>query len=457
MTFQPPSGPPPGPPSSPPAWPGPEASPPPPDRSRRWRVPQGLVIGLSALLGAVVVLAALVLLDDDQDDLAAQAPASTTPVPTAPDPQPLPPPTLPEPAPAPPPSAPEVAPIACPSDVPAPVCEAAQFVQQETGRAFRTFPVVELLDDQAFRDRLLAERDEQDVAEVELVGRLMQAVGLIEPDVDLGRVIEDLLSVAVLGLYVPEDDSLLVRGAEFTPLSRLTIVHELVHALDDQWFDLSRLDGDDVESEAAFGFAALAEGHARVVELAYRDTLPPAQQQEASREEMRMLFESDIDLTSIPPVLLEQLSAPYVLGERLVRDIVERGGTEAVAQAFAQPPTTSEQVMHPEKYATGEEAIPVPPPPADGEVTDEEVMGELGLDYWLGQEGVARGWGGDRYVAWDEGEVACVRADVVMDTEQDLARLQAAFQDWAAEGDRRRVEPLDVAGRPGVRVTSCAG
>lgn len=455
MTFTPPSGRP----ASPPPWPPVEESsqPGPGDGGRR----SGLIMGVAAVLGALVVLAGLVLLqrDDDGGEAASPAPTTTAPPGTAP-PGTAPPSTAPDAPDTVPPSTspdPAVEPIACPADIPEPICDAAQFVQVETGRAFHRFPEVELLDAEAFEARRLSLMQEEGAEEVEAVGRTLKAIGLLPLDLDVVATMEELQAASIAGFYDPEGDQLVVRGREFSPLTRVVVAHELVHALDDQWFELYRPEYEELDSEAGFGFVAVAEGHARVVENAFRARLSTAEQADAMREEFALLAGSGIDVFSIPPVLLESLTAPYVLGEELVTAILERDGREGLARAFEDPPRTSEQVLHPHAYLAREPAIDVPPPPADGEVVDSELMGEVGLQWWLESVERAEGWGGDRYVTWNSGTGVCTRVDLVMDTDADLAEVREGFAEWAEGDDRRTVEEVEVVGRPGLRITGCAG
>ena len=464
MTFTPPSGPP----ASPPPWPpvdqpglpgpggrGPESG---PGDDRR---PFGLIVGVAAVLGALVVLAGLVLLqrDDDGGDVASPAATTTAPPATAPSdtappstapgsPETVPPSTSPDPG---------VEPIACPAGIPEPICDAAEFVQVETGRAFRQFPEVELLDAEAFEARRLSLMEEEDNEELEAVGQTFKAIGLLPLDLDVVATMEELRAASVAGFYDPESDQLVVRGREFSPLTRVVVAHELVHALDDQWFELHRPEYDELDTEAGFGFIAVAEGHARVIENAFRARLSTAEQADALREEFALLAGSGLDVFSSPPLLLESLAAPYVLGEDLVNAILEREGRAGVARAFEDPPRTSEQVLHPDAYRTGEPAIDVPAPPADGEVVDSHVMGEVGLQWWLESAEQAEGWGGDRYVTWDSGTGVCTRVDLVMDTDADLAEVRRGFEEWAEAADRRTVEAVEVVGRPGLRITGCVG
>jgi hypothetical protein len=333
----------------------------------------------------------------------------------------------------------------------------AAFVEDQRGLEFLTPVTVELLDDPAFEARLLEDRDPDADAELALTGRLLQALGLVPPGTDLVAVVDQLLGAGVLGFYDPETKELVVRGGELTPYTRQTVAHELTHALDDQHFGLHRPELDDAGDESSFGFTALVEGSASQVEDAYEATLGPADRARLLEEELA--FGAAIDLDGIPFVLLVQLQAPYEYGPLLVDEILDRRGPGGLDEAFARPPLTSEQVLHPDRYLDGEGAVPIPPPPAEGEIIDQGTFGELMFGILvtngtgLGDPSAVDGWGGDQYVAWSRPDgSACVRVDALADTGGDLVELEGALRDAA------RFLPSMTVERPTpelVRFTSC--
>src|SRR5205814_1136238 len=220
---------------------------------------------------------------------------------------------------------------------------------------------------------------------------------------------DSLLGDAVAGFYDPKSKALVVRGVKLTPYVRQVMVHELTHALQDQWFSIDRPDLDKANDERPDGFQALVEGDAVRVDGEYRASLPKAEQRQAEQEENGQA--SGVD-QSVPPVLIELLTFPYQVGPDFTRALLQAGGTGRLDGAFTNPPTTTEQLLHPQKFLAGEGAKPVTPPPADGKTIDTGVLGEFGLDVVLEQgiadgtlsgddvQRAAAGWGGDQYVAW---------------------------------------------------------
>src|SRR4030095_4110534 len=76
--------------------------------------------------------------------------------------------------------------------------------------------------------------------------RFFRALGLIGGDVDLAAEQDETSDSDTPAKYSPTDRSVYVRGVDVTPSLRVTLVHELTHALQDQIFNLnlSRTDSD---------------------------------------------------------------------------------------------------------------------------------------------------------------------------------------------------------------------
>lgn len=342
-------------------------------------------------------------------------------------------------------------------EVAAAVEELSGFVEEQRGRRFLREVPVELLEDDAFVQRLRRDAEE-DREEVEQTAGLLRALGLLDADDDLAAAIEDALGAGVIGFYDPETDELVVRGAELSTKVRSTLVHELVHALDDQHFELERPRLDRADDESGFGFSALVEGDAVRVEEAWVDTLSGDEQEVLRDEESadaRRFGEIDV-----PDIVAQLISLPYAVGPDFVGALADEGGEPRVDVAFEEPPTTSEQVLDPAAFlADGEPALAVDEPPADGEVVDRGVIGQAGVLLTLFEpvgtsaaQAAGEGWGGDRYVTWEDGRQTCVRMVFAADSPGDLAELDDAWTRWAEE--RPSGEVRSAGGL--VTVSACA-
>jgi hypothetical protein len=332
------------------------------------------------------------------------------------------------------------------------IAEIEAFVSKARGLPFKSKVKVTLLDDAAFRARLNEDND-VDREELDKTTKVLRALDLLGEDVDLEEASKSLLGDAVLGFYDYEKDEMVIRGATLTPGVRKTLAHEVVHALQDQHFELDRPELEKRDDEAELGFTGLVEGDARRIENQYAATMSKADRARAERQTTT----SEID-PGIPRVLLESLAFPYIFGPDFAARVVQEGGQARIDEAFRSPPTTSEHILHPDKFLAGEGPLAVAEPPADGEVFDRGVVGEFGLVLILAEDvsgaelrRAVNGWGGDRYVAWDAGGRTCVRATMAMDTAKDNDELRASLRKWAAKHDAR----VEGAATQPVTLTSC--
>ena len=333
---------------------------------------------------------------------------------------------------------------------------ARAFVEAHRGLVFKTEVAVKLLDDKAFTDRLLS-KSTNDKAELEKETKILRALGLIQGDLDLGKAEDALLGGSVVGYYDPKSKELVVRGAEVTPAVRLTLVHELTHALQDQYFNLDGVKVKD-DDESGVTTKSVIEGDAVRIEREYYASMTPSQQDDVRREQGA----GGGVPAAVPPVLVEIFAFPYRVGPIFDQAVLQRQGQDGLDKAFATYPTTSSQLLHPEKYFSGDGAHPVDAPQAGGTLIDHGVLGEMGLLLMLESlqksgslsssetRAATAGWGGDQYVAWDEGSQTCVRTRFVMDSPSDTRGLLYALGKLAAS--RRGIS---VEGLGPVTLTSC--
>jgi hypothetical protein len=341
------------------------------------------------------------------------------------------------------------------------VDELMVFVEEERGLEFLERPDVVVLEGDAFsaRYRELLEEDFAEQAElIEHFTGIYQALAVLPEGVTIPEAYAAFGDGAVGGFYVPETGELVVRGGAVTPFVRVVVAHELVHALDDQHFELYRPEYDDRDDEVGFGLQAVTEGNARTIENRYRATLSAAEQREVQAEELAL--STGIDLSLLSYTFLQLQLLPYEAGEQLVGVLLDAEGQAALDGAFEEPPVTSEQVLDPERFLAGEEAVEVAPPPADGEVVEDGLFG-VGTLYVLLSEAVGpgdardaiEGWAGDWFVSWEDGDATCLRADFLMDDDGDADELEDALDAWLggpADGE------LDRTAEDTVRLTVCS-
>jgi len=335
--------------------------------------------------------------------------------------------------------------------------EVARFVEQTRGLQFKDTVQVQLLDDDAFNRVLLSDFD-AGIGDLRKTEVALKALGLVPASRDLVADVRRSYSAGIIGFYDPKSSSLVLRGTELTPFTRSTLAHELTHALDDQWFNLDRPELDQADDEALWGFQALVEGSASWVEDAWTASRPVTEQAQARAE--GQAFAAQSNLSDLPPAIVQVIESPYSLGNDFVSTLTHKGGTAALDEAFRNPPVSSEQVMHPNRYRSGDQPVVVSPPPADAAVVDDGQLGELGLNQVMSTAiapAIARqageGWGGDHFVVWRTAAgVSCLRVDVVTDTPLDSEELRSALTEWGLLQPSASVtEPTSGM----VRLTTC--
>lgn len=289
-------------------------------------------------------------------------------------------------------------------------------------------------------EEIAENRDE--LAAYESVLKLLQLIGR---DVDYAKVFDSIYAASVLAFYDDELKELVVGGTASGSLdaaTRSTLAHELVHALTDQHFDfgtrLKALD-DQHRSEEAAAFRALLEGDAELTAETWQE------RHLSARERREAAVGAPVDAAAFantPPYVLDSLFFPYQDGLSFVRSRHRAGGFAEVDNAYRNPPTSTEHILHPETYTTGQ-TWTAPQLPDLAATTgcsevDAGTVGEFDMAQILSREitrtdarEAAAGWNGDAY-----GVVRCGAALGLADRWQtdDAAaagRLADALSRWA--------------------------
>lgn len=266
------------------------------------------------------------------------------------------------------------------------------------------------------RDQMKGELEEEmkksmPPKETETDEKVLRALGLLKPGENLGELVSIMLGEEIAGYYDIETSDLAIisESAGMNVMDEITLSHEMTHALQDQSFDLQRLVPTEGTGNSDVDLArmALVEGDASLAMTEYmQSTLSPM---EALSLGLGSLGETS-GMTDMPAFLESQLTFPYLEGEAFVTSIKGDGGWERVNAAYQKPPESTEQVMHPEKYLTGEQPVVVTVPDLTGIIgadwlpEDEDALGEFDVRTILSENlsasqasKAAAGWGGGRY------------------------------------------------------------
>jgi hypothetical protein len=311
-------------------------------------------------------------------------------------------------------------------------------------------------------DYLTQEFDEEyPPEEVAADVRVLATFDFVSEDIDLHQVLLDLYASQVLGMYDDETDTFfVVSEGEFSFLDEMTFAHEYVHGLQDQNFDLEAfIDEDTLNDDEVLARMALVEGDATLAMSEYM----MRHMGELDAEDLASLEEggdagSDEALAAAPAIIRETMLFPYVAGLDFVA-ILQAAGWREVNAAFQDPPRSTEQILHPEKYLRGEAPVVVSLPPltdtlgAGWSLVDVETLGEFQTQLYLAQEvdetmaaEAADGWGGDRYAVYGEGDAEVLVFATAWDSEVDRDEFVSAYRAYgdAEYGVAGAVEPGDI-------------
>jgi len=384
-----------------PGW-GPPSPPPPPRRTA------GPLLSLVALLLVAVLTSAGLLLTLTNDRRGAPSSTSVGPAPGS---------TRAAPATTRPPAAAPRAPAA--------VRAVQSDVTELRGLRFRRQVPVTIESPGKLARRLVRTLDaETDEAREARQGRALAVLGELPLGTDLPRLLRRIQAESVLGFYLPgraPKGRLYVRSSRgLDPYARVILAHEFTHALTDQHYDLTRSDrlaaaiGRDDEETA---YSALAEGDATLVMQRYlRERLTPAEQAAAG---LASAGDRTPRRDAAPAVIREPMLFPYQEGLRFVFLLYQAGGWAAVNRAYRDPPTSTEQILHPDRYLVRRDR--------PQKVTVPDVSGRLGA-----------GWGRGTEIGFGELDVR-----LLLHTRLPPSTAEAAAAGW----DGGRLRTFERAGR----------
>jgi len=294
-------------------------------------------------------------------------------------------------------------------------------------------------------------------------------LGQVPDDMDIGRLLRALYEEQVAGFFDPDSAMLFVfAGSDVrSPQFKFVLAHELVHALQADYLPLDSVMKQRQDGDRLAAAQAVLEGQATLASMLMmapgQDLLSDDAVWETFREQLVTARASMKAFAGTPRVLQEGLIFPYLAGAQFMR-WYERTEPDGAEPYGTRMPVSTEQVLHPERYAQGDQPVAVPLDTAGAGPGETDVLGEMGLavlgadlsDAEVVSTTVPIGWAGDRYrlyrtaagpvlvwlIAWDDQRAA---ARFLRGTGARLAGLQRP-------GYRILVRDETVADHPGTRV-----
>jgi hypothetical protein len=247
----------------------------------------------------------------------------------------------------------------------------------------------------------------------------LKRLGLLPADAALAALLDRLYGQAQPVAYIEDQAIGVLEGVEkLSAPQRALAVREIVRAALDQAFDLSSIRVNNrSQGDRALARLSLELGDATAAMLEWASL-------NLSGEQLQKALDNAIPgkdglREGMPPIIRAEYELPYTSGRVFVEALRARGGWPAVDQAWASPPQSTEQILHPERYPN-DKPVGIDLSGVAGSIPGwseswAQTMGELRLSVWLSdgapasQAGpaepatypgasAASGWGGDRLV-----------------------------------------------------------
>jgi len=290
------------------------------------------------------------------------------------------------------------------------VAEAVPKIEAAVGLKFKTPPRVEARSKEQVREFVIRQfRDPQSLREFNGMEATYKRLGMVPDTLDLKKFLIDLLSEQIVGYYDPKTKVLYVVNGSNPEAASITITHELIHALQDQYISLDSTQKVEGQNDRQSAAQAVFEGQAVYEQIAamlggnnVAVNLPGGW--DRVREMIRENQSSMPVFASAPIVIQETLIFPYLSGAEFVRNFKERNPGKSI---YSDMPQSTEQIIHPSAYF-GQRDNPTDitlPTLAGVTPVYQNTLGEFETRLFLFQhlkdqnEAVrgASGWDGDRY------------------------------------------------------------
>jgi hypothetical protein len=331
---------------------------------------------------------------------------------------------------------------------PTSIAPIAAFVSRDRQLAFVHTVPVHFLSPKQF-DAQIAQQDQpsnrSQRADIARSAAEFRALGLIGGAVDLNAAQTSVDAGNVLAYYDQDKKDIVVRGTALNAATKVTLAHELTHTLQDQHFDLTKLDNQADTADSSFALTGLVEGDAVLTQGDYSSSLPISEQRQADAENNASSGPPSVPSGSGPTndaSFLDVNSAvPYVLGPDFTLVLYFKGQTKAINAAFEHPPATELDILNPAAYLLGTPSHKVRTPvlpPGTKRTGSPDSFGAFDVYMTLAGYMDARtallasdGWGGGSVVQYTQGGRTCTRFEVVGQSPSSTKLLDTALSSWA--------------------------
>jgi hypothetical protein len=313
-------------------------------------------------------------------------------------------------------------------------------IEKALGRKFKTPPTLEVRTKDQVREFLLRHLNDS-IPRRELAGQqaTFKVLGLIPDTLDLQKFFVPLLTEQIIGFYDPKTKVLYVVDGAPSDYVGFTVMHELVHALQDQYVNLDSIENRIDDSDRQSAVQAVIEGQATYEQAILMTggpgnlvaSLPGGWEQ--IRSMIRDAQATQPVFANAPMVIQESLLFPYINGAEFIRRYESHHPGSMPLDSL---PESTEQVLHEDAFfgKKRDRPIGVALPPIAGSFYQND-LGEFGTRLFLFNylkstnvsASAAAGWGGDRYAVVHTPKGDGIVWVIAWDTPLDAAEFTSAL------------------------------
>jgi hypothetical protein len=325
-------------------------------------------------------------------------------------------------------------------------------IEKALGVKFKTPPKLELRSRDQVRGFLLEKlREPEVVKQIANQEATYKLLGMLPDTLHLTDLFIRVLTEQIIGYYDPKTKVLYVVNGAPEEYAGITIMHELVHALQDQYMNLDSLEHISGDDDRAAAVQAVIEGQAtyeQIYLMAGGSGNVAAQLPggwESMRADIREAQKTQPVFSSAPIVIQETLLFPYINGAEFIR---RYKGVHSAQLPIDRFPISTKQLMHDSAYFSKPPDVPseITLPPIAGQL-DQNNFGEFGARLFVYQHTrnqdlsirASNGWDGDRYALVKTPAGNAVVWVTVWDTPNDAAEFMSAVD--TVTSARFRVKP----------------
>jgi hypothetical protein len=233
------------------------------------------------------------------------------------------------------------------------VAELREEASKIRGLAWKRDVPADLLSRAQLRENFLKEIEEEYTPEeLERDTKVLRRLGLLTAHEDPIQLQLDMFQEMAGGFYDPKVGKLFIIEGMAGEAQKPVILHELVHALEDQWFDLElRVRPLEYDPDRLFAEKCLEEGSAEHARELYQKAHPDIDKlyNDAQSDPAAAARQLKV-LQAVPAILITGTLLHYQTGPQVVAKAVGDDYAKGMERLYADPPVTQEQVLQPKKW-----------------------------------------------------------------------------------------------------------